>query len=126
MSGTPPRLADTTLHPKLSAPVDVSLPYGTDEIVPGTDLDLGFDSVLVDDRCPGASRCGAPGNAIVAIRIRLGSAPPFQALLNTAGPPRGFGIGAYEITLLELSPLPDTRTPMPQARYDVKLQVGSP
>ncbi len=114
-----------TQHPVPSRPVDVTVLYGQNEIVPGTDMDVGFVSVFSDYRCPVDATCGWPGSAVVGLDIVLGSDPGAVFLLNTGVDPRSLALGNYLITVVDLTPARHTGAPIPARKYQVKLRVES-
>lgn len=124
-SGMAPLPVDTSEHAVLAKPVELTLSYGANAKVPGTDLQVAFDSVMDDFRCPTDVQCLTPGNAVVRLRLLFGSNLPYELLLNTNVDPTSQGVGNYEIGVLDLSPLPASREPVRLAAYRVKVRISS-
>ncbi len=124
-SSTGPAPVDTSEHAVLAKPVDLTLSYGQDATVPGTDLQVAFDSVTSDFRCPTDVRCLTPGNAVVRLRLIFGSDQPFELNLNTNVDPTSQGVGNYQIGILDLSPLPTGHEPIRMVAYTVTVRVAS-
>lgn len=118
-----PEAGPTEQHPVLSEPVEVRVLYGDDELVPETDIDIGFVSVLYDYRCPEDATCGWPGSATVGLRITLGSGPGAVFLLNTGVEPRSLALGDYLISVLGLSPERHVGDTIPTRKYQVSLRI---
>jgi hypothetical protein len=114
-----------TRHPVLAEPVDVVVQYGHDELVPGTDMDVGLVGVFSDYRCPANATCGWQGSAVVGLHIALGSDPGAVFFLNTGVDPRSLALGHYLITVTGLTPQRTAGDSIPARKYQVGLRVES-
>jgi len=92
-------------------------------------LEVRFQGVLEDSRCPENARCMWAGNARVALRVGAEGEAGESLVLNTHGgealPSTGCAAG-LEIELLGLQPYPSTEGPPKADQYVATLvvQVG--
>jgi hypothetical protein len=90
-------------------------------------LQLRFEAVPEDSRCPSDVDCVWAGRALVQLHALIGAqrgGPVFE--LNTSDPDaQVYTYGGYRIQLLTLDPYPSTRHPIDPDDYRAQLQVES-
>ncbi len=93
--------------------------------VEGTALQLRFDRVVSDSRCPADVVCVWAGDAVIALAAREASAPERSYELHTDGAaPSEVSHGAYRIRLLRLEPRPLSSSPIAAQSYRAVLLVS--
>ena len=107
----------------LTTPIEVTLTYGEDRVIPGTVLRMTFASVVEDSRCPSDVVCVWEGNATVEVGIGAGTGPTFPLQLNTSLDPRSVEWNDVLVTLLALTPDPVSDSAIPAADYAVTLRL---
>lgn len=93
-------------------------------VIQGEDLQIGFDRVASDSRCPRGSRCITEGEAIV--RVWLSKAPHGRAdrELRTTPPSAAEALyESYRITLVALEPYPEVDREIRPSDYVATLLV---
>jgi hypothetical protein len=93
-------------------------------VVRGEDLQVGFDRVLSDSRCPQGAQCIVKGEAV--IRVWLSTPPQGRAEheLRTAPPPDAEAVyGEYRIRLVTLDPYPQVDRTISSSDYVATLLV---
>lgn len=101
---------------------ELAIPYGASVGVPGTVLELGFQALLGDSRCPSDVVCIWEGEGRVLLGLTLGDGPTVPVELNTRGS-RTVTHGGYGVTLLELAPYPVSTQPQVPEHYVVRVRV---
>ena len=103
---------------------EYTIRYGESIVVQGTILEIGFQAVLADSRCPSDVVCIWQGEGRVELGLTMGDGPTIPAELNTNGP-QTTTHGGYTITLVGLDPYPVTTRPHETADYLVHLRVSA-
>lgn len=98
--------------------------YGASFVVPGTPLEIAFQALLGDSRCPSDVVCVWEGEGRVELGLTLGDGPTVPVELNTRGP-RTATHGGFLITLVELDPYPVSTRPQVPADYVAHLRVSA-
>lgn len=94
----------------------------TERVVLENGLQVEFQEVLADSRCPSHVVCVWEGEG----RIRLRLAPRGyggSVDLSTHRPGHVATARGYQFTLLELDPYPEESGPIPESRYRARLRV---
>jgi hypothetical protein len=91
--------------------IDLTLPYGQSAIVPGTSIQVTFERLLEESRCPEDVLCVQAGNGQVLIGAQDGRQDA-RLVLNTTQTPRAERFAGYTFELRALDPYPrsDRRT----------------
>jgi hypothetical protein len=89
-------------------------------------LEVGFERVVSDSRCPTGAQCIQEGEAVV--RIWLAKPPGQRENRDLATTPKAAEAtyGAYQIRLMSLDPYPDLKRPTRPADYAASLRVTRP
>lgn len=103
---------------------EFTIRYGESIIVPGTILEIGFQALLADSRCPSDVVCIWQGEGKVELSLTMGDGPTIPVELNTNGP-QTTTYGGYTITLLGLDPYPVSTRPRGPDDYVVRLRVSA-
>jgi hypothetical protein len=88
-------------------------------------LEIKFEAVTTDSRCPKGETCVWEGDAIVALVVRSGDRPATRLELHTSA--KGPSVAGYldwNIRLAALEPYPVTGRAIPPADYVATLVVG--
>ncbi len=107
----------------LPASREIVLEFGDDIRLTGSVVRLSFGEVLEDSRCPVDVTCVWEGNGKVVIGIAAGMGPTHALILNTSLEPRSVVWSGIRVTLLELTPSPQSETGIPMEDYAVKLRL---
>ncbi len=86
-------------------------------------LEIRFDSVSEDSRCPENADCIWAGNARVHCTLTKSSVPKQHIMLNTLAAPQSAVYQGYTILLRELTPLPKAGEITPQSAYKAGLII---
>jgi hypothetical protein len=86
-------------------------------------LEIEFDSVTDDSRCPKGVTCVWAGNAKVLLKVKKDAGKPMDVELNTNINPRTSRYLEYELSLKELKPYPEANAPIKSSEYEVTLTV---
>jgi len=86
-------------------------------------LEVKFDSVADDSRCPRGVTCIWAGNAKVLLKVKKDAAKPADVELNTNTNPKTAGYLEYELRLKELRPYPEADVTVKPSDYEVTLIV---
>jgi hypothetical protein len=89
--------------------------------VAGTELTVGFRRVVDDSRCPIDALCAVEGEADVELDL-FGSSATAPVLVSTPFP-RDWVDGQYQVTVLDLQPLPVAGAPIDPNAYRVRLKI---
>ena len=101
---------------------EFTLMPGESATVQGTDLQVSFDKVVEDSRCPIDVNCIQAGDVVVAVQARWkDGASDFQ--LRTAAGRDATSAGAYLVRLVRVQPEADTRHPIAPGDYRTVLEV---
>jgi hypothetical protein len=107
---------------EVSSPVEVVLKIGQEARV---DMLLRLDllGVSADSRCPATAECFWAGDGAVATAHAIGMGPSYPDTLHTTLDPTSVQFGGYTITLLELTPYPQSFEPIPSDQYAARFRV---
>jgi hypothetical protein len=86
-------------------------------------LEVQFDSVAEDSRCPRGVTCVWAGNARVLLKVKRDAAELANVELNTSINPKTSRYLEYELKLTELKPYPEADTRIKPSDYEVTLMV---
>ncbi len=86
-------------------------------------LEITFNRVIEDSRCPIGVECVWAGNGKVEIAIQFSGEKPLVQELNTNLEPGEIKAGEYKIRLLELQPYPEKDQEILPQNYTIKLIV---
>jgi len=101
---------------------EVDIRYGESITLRGTTLEIGFQAVLADSRCPSDVVCVWEGEGKVELGLTFGDGPTMPvALLEHATVTHG----GYTITLVRLDPYPISTRPHVPEDYVVHLRVSA-
>lgn len=100
-----------------------ALAAGASAILETENLQIGFDRVLSDSRCPRGAQCITAGDAVV--RIWMSKAPAARESRDLETTPRAAEAvyGAYRIRLVTLDPYPIADRAIRPSDYVVTLLV---
>ncbi|HYN01237.1 MAG TPA: hypothetical protein VE359_02205 [Vicinamibacteria bacterium] len=96
--------AASTTSPPLDCTFD--LRAGTSTQVEGTDLEVRFEGVRNDSRCPPDVKCISAGDATVALRLAGGGKDATTYELHTPRGQKEAEHGSYVVSLVGLGPPP--------------------
>ncbi len=108
----------------VDAPVELTLRVGEEKPVAGSVIRLSFMQVVNDSRCPIDAICVWEGNAAVEVGITVGTGPTVPFRINTSLDPTVARVGSVYITILELTPAPQSGVTTDPADYALKLRVS--
>ena len=86
-------------------------------------LQLRFDAVVSDSRCPTGEQCIVAGFAELAITAGDGTTAASYRVFTEGREPRAFTHAGYTVTLVSLAPHPKASRPIPRAEYRATLDV---
>jgi hypothetical protein len=102
------------------------LGVGQSTVVDGAALEIGFQAVTSDSRCPKGELCIWEGDATVCIWVQPAAGTKEEIVLHTSSQgPSVTDSGNWSIHLVALNPHPITGRSILQADYVVTLQVTS-
>jgi hypothetical protein len=102
------------------------LSVGQSTVVDGAALEIGFQAVTSDSRCPKGEVCIWEGDATVCIWVQPAAGTKQEFVLHTSSKgPSVTDFGDWSIRLVALDPYPITGRSILQADYVVTLQVTS-
>ena len=105
-----------------SSPADVQLRIGQSAEVDGR-LWVRFVAVPSDSRCPAAADCVWVGDAEVAIALSLDGGAAAPDTLHTMPGSSALTTTAYVVSLVALTPYPQTTAPIPADQYEARLHL---
>ncbi len=102
-------------------PLDTEFDLKLDEkaVVGDGGLMLTFKNVTEDSSCPEDVACIWAGNA----SLQFSSPGKNTSVLNTSVDPRNFEIDEFKITLISLSPYPNTKKKISKENYKARLLI---
>ena len=109
----------------IPATTEVTLRYGEDRQLDNSVLRVTFAQVVEDSRCPVDVVCVWAGNAVVEIGIAAGMGPTVPLQINATMAPRYVDWNGVRVTVLELTPVPRSDSPIKPEDYSVKLRLES-
>ncbi|HEX7335199.1 MAG TPA: hypothetical protein VF290_27105 [Pyrinomonadaceae bacterium] len=86
-------------------------------------LQVEFDSVAEDSRCPKDVNCIWAGNAKILLKVRKDAAEAASVELNTNMTPKTSRYLEYELRLKDLKPYPESKAAIKSSEYEVTLTV---
>ena len=99
--------AGSPADPSVKLDQAFSLKVGTSASVDGEGIEIGFDSVVSDSRCPKGAQCIVAGEATIRIWLtRTGQARETRELKTNPPDAAQTSIGSYRVTLTSLMPEP--------------------
>ena len=102
---------------------EFKLKIGESAKASGEGLEVEFDSVTDDSRCPKGVTCVWAGNAKVLLKVKKDTGKAADVELNTNINPKTSRYLEYELRLKELKPYPEINTPIKSSDYEVTLTV---
>ncbi|HEY6551748.1 MAG TPA: hypothetical protein VI669_00250 [Vicinamibacteria bacterium] len=88
-------------------------------------LQVGFDDVSADSRCPKGEQCLREGEATVRVSLREAAAPKEVVELHISSQDEGaLTWRGYELKLLRLDPYPMSGKAIPRGDYVATLEVA--
>lgn len=99
------------------------LKIGQTASIRGESLNITFNGVPQDSRCPEGVECIWTGNAVVDLGLLKGSEKG-SLLLNTHVDPKQGDFLDYTVRLVDLKPLPSADKPVPEEQYRAVLVVS--
>jgi hypothetical protein len=109
--------ARTPVAPGVSLDSRFTLAPGASAAIEGTSVQVRFDRVSSDSRCPTDVACIQAGDATVRITIVSDGATQSDELHTGAGGPHSTARAGVTISLEELSPQPVSSRPIPPPDY---------
>lgn len=109
-------------------PTSVTLAPGSSIEVTQANLNIRFDSIVTDSRCPTDVQCVWAGEAVAALSIGQLSGEMslrLAALSTTSGRDTTTAYGK-PIKLLKVTPAPDSKNAIAKSAYRIELQVSPP
>jgi len=107
--------------PSAASPAQLNQPFalmaGASATVETENLQIGFDRVLSDSRCPRGAQCITAGEAIVRIWVSKAPAPRETRDLTTIPAADEAVYGAYRIKLVSLDPYPIANATVRASEY---------
>ena len=101
---------------------DVTLAIGQRAVVDGGALEVRFDGVPEDSRCPVDVQCITAGNAVARLRLASGGDAQTVELNTTVGPKEATHAG-YTVRLVALRPEQTSGLRVTRGEYRAVLQV---
>jgi hypothetical protein len=102
---------------------EFELMINQEAMIEGEGLDVVFESVLEDGRCPEDVTCVWSGNAKIKVRLSKQKQTPGAINLNTDVRPKSSSYLDYEIRLVALKPLPKKDKPVQTNEYKATLII---
>jgi hypothetical protein len=100
------------------------LPVGGSAQIEGTALQVGFDAVTSDSRCPKGEQCVWAGDAAVRVWLQDGAQPRLLLTLHLSTDPGPIGRAlGHQVRLLRLEPDPVSGKPIAPAAYVATLTL---
>ncbi len=101
---------------------DVTLAIGQRTVIDGGALEVRFDGVPEDSRCPVDVQCITAGNAVARLRLAAGGDAQTVELNTTVGPKEATHAG-YTVRLVALRPEQTSGLRVTRGEYRAVLQV---
>jgi hypothetical protein len=119
---TSPTAPDGAFH------TEVTLRPGVATAIASTPLNVMFQRVANDSRCPANALCITSGDALVALWVGVEGRGATDITLRTVGGTTGENLAAevagYTLTISGLQPYPLNFDPIPQGDYRVTVRVS--
>lgn len=107
----------SSIQPKLGE--EFKIEFGKQLTIPAEGINIQFNDVLVDSRCPEGVTCVWAGNAEIIIQLN-----DTEGNLNTYETPKQIQISEYKIQLLSLNPYPKENVKLEDKDYSAKLLIS--
>ena len=103
----------------------IELKIGEQAAIKGSNLELTFVDLSEDSRCPSSVVCIWEGRAIVNLQLKINNDLEEIELISRSGHPQiaEKSIGDWDIRLVNVSPYPETQTPIEKEKYIISLVV---
>jgi hypothetical protein len=112
------------LAPRVSLDSRFTLAPGAAAVIEGTSVQVRFDRVVSDSRCPTDTQCIQAGDAVVRMTVLQDGATKSDDLYTGAGGTHSTSFGQLTITLEDLSPRPVSSRELPSADYRATLRAS--
>lgn len=105
---------------------EFTLAPGQTASVNGTNVQLTFDRVSEDSRCPTDVNCIWEGDAVVVLRVKVEAEETTREVHTQGAEPRSrtAPVGDYVVTLVRLEPAPRSTGRIEASAYRATLRVG--
>lgn len=113
--------AESPTSPRLDRPFDLRV--GEAMQVEGTGLEVRFEGVPKDSRCPPDVQCISAGDATVELRLTGGGKDAATYELHTPRGPKEAEHGSYVVSIVGLGSPPGSGEKAPAESYVVTLRV---
>ena len=116
----------------LSAAQSVSLgesfavKIGQSVMFAGEGLEIAFETVVSDSRCPRGVQCIRAGEAAIRVAVEKAPTPRASVELRTTASAGEATYGPYSIRLLAVNPYPDANRRIQPDEYEATLVVTRP
>jgi hypothetical protein len=107
--------AESPTSPRLDRAFDIRV--GESKPVEGTDVEVRFEGVRNDSRCPPDVQCISAGDATVAVRLSGGGKDAATYELHTPRGQKEAEHGSYVLSLVALGPPTSASRPTPAEEY---------
>ena len=114
---------DTTTGPSVAIGSEFQLRPSESVSVENTDVELRFDVVTSDSRCPADAICVWQGDATAVFSVRLSDSSSSSLTLHTTGEDRRASASGLTLTLVRLDPYPYSSHPISPSDYRALLRV---
>lgn len=104
---------------------DIVLAPGQTATPTGTNLQVRFDRVESDSRCPIDVTCVWAGEAAMDLQLTVGDSTAAVELRSSGAPGARVMFEGYEISVQRLDPAPHSQRPIDPRAYRLKLAVQS-
>jgi hypothetical protein len=99
------------------------LPVGSSATIADQPLQIGFERVLSDSRCPEGVQCIVAGEAVVRVWLQHASARRDTRELKTTPTGSTVEYGDYRVILVSLAPAPSVKRAVRPSEYVAVLTV---
>jgi hypothetical protein len=114
---------DTTTGPSVAMGSEFQLRPSESVAVENTDVELRFEVVTSDSRCPADAICVWQGDATAVFSVRLSGSASSSLTLHTTGEDRRASASGLTLTLVRLDPYPYASRPISPSDYRALLRV---
>ena len=114
---------DTTTGPSVAIGSEFQLRPSESVSVENTEVELRFEVVTSDSRCPADAICVWQGDATAVFSVRLSGGSPSSLTLHTTGEDRRASASGLTLTLVRLDPYPYASRPISPSDYRALLRV---
>ena len=92
-------------------------------VVTDEDLQITFEGIANDSRCPTGVVCIWEGDATARLRVRLGGSESEMELHTNPSSAQRATVGGYQVALLRVAPYPTAGQSIPAGDYRATLEV---